>query len=204
LSTANREHPTALSLAQALGIVSPRIGAGMPDLFKWIFEPSHSPAVGAWGLIVGSIGLLVSIVGFAATVQQLMRTADATKAAAEAVDRIKSRVAAYDAVFEISRSTSALHDINGHLKRKTWAEAITSYSNLRDALVRLIELPSALDQERKEKLSLILEETRLFSDSIESSVARSKEPQNITRAITAHRSHAEILARIRIFVEGAQ
>jgi hypothetical protein len=83
-------------------------------------DPQKATEVAAWGFGFGVFGTAATIVGFTLTFMQLSRTINATQAAAKAIASVKSRVAAYDAVFEISRATSSLKETERHLKRHSW------------------------------------------------------------------------------------
>jgi len=173
------------------------------EFFAWLFDPANSVRVGAWGLILGILGTILTVVGFALTGWQLWRTANATRAAAIAVANIKSRVAAYDAIFEISRATSAMKEIERHLKVHNWPEAVDSYTEFRHALVRLIELPSQITDDFRESLKNIHAIASAFSDRLELSISKGKMPGDVSRSISENRRYVEILARISILLEGA-
>lgn len=173
----------------------------MTGFIKWVFDPANAVQVSAWGLLLGLFGTLLTILGFGLTGWQLWRTANATEAAALAVAGIKSRVATYDAIFEVSRAVSALKETDRHLKRHSWVDAVESYGDGRHALVRLTELPSDLNAERLENLSNILSEVVIFSEKIEAALQKSKAPTDVSKMINSNRRFVETLARISIALE---
>ncbi|WP_157038988.1 hypothetical protein [Caulobacter segnis] len=173
----------------------------MFDFFRWAMDPANAVKVSGWSFLAGILGTLLAIIGFPITGWQLWRTANATKAAANAVAAIKSRVATYDAVFEVSRASSALRETDRHLKRHSWAEAVESYSDARHALVRLTELPSNLTADRIQALSDVLSEVAQFSETIELSLQKQKSPGNVSIMINSNRRFSEVLARTSIALE---
>lgn len=173
----------------------------MLEFFRWAMEPANAVQVSGWSFLIGIFGTLLTVVGFGLTSWQLWRTANATTAAALAVSGIKSRVAIYDAIFEVSRASSALRETDRHLKRHSWPEAIESYSDARHALVRLTELPSDLAGERVQSLADILAEVTHFSEQIEASNQKGRSPTNVSVMINSNRRFVEVLARISITLE---
>lgn len=173
----------------------------MTGFIKWVFDPANAVAVSGWGLLLGLFGTVLTVLGFALTGWQLWRTANATEAAALAVAGIKSRVATYDAIFEVSRASSALRETDRHLKRRNWPEAVDSYGDARHALVRLTELPSELDGERVTSLTDVLNEIVDFSERLEAAVLKSKDQGDVSRMINMNRKYVESLTRISIYLE---
>ena len=176
-------------------------GVLVDSFFHWVMDPANAVRVSAWGFLVGIAGTILTILGFGLTGWQLWRTANATTAAARAVANIKSRVAIYDAFFEVSRAVSALRETDRHLKRHSWSDAIESYGDARHALVRLTELPSNLNDERIAHLSNVLNEVVAFSEIIEGSVQKSRAPTNVSAMINSNRKFVEVLARAAIVLE---
>lgn len=173
-------------------------------MFRWIFDPANAVQVSALGFLVGIMGIALSLIGFGLTGWQLWRTANATKAAAEAVANIKSRVATYDAVFEISRATSALRETEKYLRKQSWSEAVDSYAVFRHAVVRLSELPSAISNDGRENLKKMLRGATSLSDKLERSVLLGNDPSDVAKAITSNKKFMESLTVIGVHLEGAQ
>ena len=176
----------------------------MTSFLRWLFDPANAVQVSAWGLLLGVLGTILTVAGFALTGWQLWKTADATRAAAQAVANIKSRVATYDAVFEISRATSALKETDRHLKKRSWPDAVESYASFRHAVVRLIELPSSLGDEQREELRKMLRSATSSADRLERSVVGSSDPGGVVRAISNNMKAVEYLAVVSIHLERIQ
>jgi hypothetical protein len=171
------------------------------DFFRWAMEPANAVKVSGWSFLIGIFGTLLTVIGFGLTGWQLWRTANATEAATKAVAGIKSRVATYDAIFEVSRASSAFRETDRHLKRHNWPEAVESYNDARHALVRLTELPSDLTADRISSLADVLSEVVQFSELIESAIQKSKSPANVSAMINSNRRFSEALARASIALE---
>ena len=157
--------------------------------------------MGAWGFLLSALGLLVSIVGFSLTIWQLVRTASATRAAGAAVDRLKLRVATYDAIFEISRARSAIKETQSNARGSDWRRVVESYATTREALLRVRELSPHLDDKQRDKIDDVIEEINRFCDRVESSLQKGAIAFDVAKAIRAIRSHSDFVDRLRITME---
>ncbi len=172
----------------------------MAAIIDWLFDPTNGPTVGAWAFLLGVFGTGVTIIGFGITLAQLRRTATNAEAAKRAAEAVKSRVATYDAVFEVSRATAALRETQRHLRIGALESAVDSYVTVREALVRLIELPSPLGGEERARIGAMLSDITVLCDKIEAGLQRGK-PPDVTKAIKSARDHGALMTRLRIVIE---
>jgi hypothetical protein len=170
--------------------------------FLYRHTSTLSPAdVGANGLVLGAWGLLVGAAGFPITIWQLARTQSATRAAAIAVDEVRSRVAAYDAVVEASRAAALIRETRRHIKVPAWDSTVTSYSQARDAVTRLVELPSKISAENRSELAIIIVDIGSVCDRIEAGLIKSKVSLDRGKLVKACREHEQIITKISIALQ---
>lgn len=134
---------------------------------------------------------------------QLARTATATEAATTAVGELKVKLATYNAVVEISRASAALKETDRHLKSGGWSDAMDSYTEARQAMNRLAELPSALEGVKRDQLRSAVSRMAEFCKKLDSAIVSGKPPGGVARAIHQNRDHGDFLARISIHIEQA-
>lgn len=136
------------------------VATGLATWLSWRWLVAFSGgAASAWGLLLDAYGLIGTAVGFYIALRQIHNAQLASEAAARASEEAKSRFAAYDVVSELARAGSALKESQRHVSSNNWTDVMESLSEARLAIVRLAELPSALDQSGRD--TLVAMSTRL-------------------------------------------
>ncbi|WP_340644126.1 hypothetical protein [Phenylobacterium sp.] len=153
------------------------------------------------GLCVRVVGTVVTIVGFVIAVQQLRKTRSAAEAGNKAISELKAKLTTYSAVSEIARAMAALKETDRHLKHGGWADAVDSYTEVRQAMNRLAELPSSIDEPKREQLRDAIEQVAELCKKLDVATLSQKKPGGIAGAIHLNRQHGDFLARISIHIE---
>lgn len=160
-----------------------------------------SSAAGANGIVLGVWGLFISAAGFSLTIWQLAKTQSAARAAASAAHEVRSRVASYDAVVEASRVAALIRETQRHLKAPVWESAVMSYSQAREALIRLVELPSSISDVDRSALARVLADISALCDRIEAGILKNRILVDRGKALKASRDHEQVIARVSIALQ---
>jgi hypothetical protein len=142
----------------------------MAQLIPLLIE--HEKNVAAWGFILSVLGTILTVVGFGLTFLQLAKTRSATAAATQAIDNLKSRIAAFDVVTELSRAVASLSETRRHIKNVSWSDALDSYLEAQLAVSKLSALPSDLSGANKARLLEISDEIGRACSRIRTSLAK--------------------------------
>ena len=129
-------------------------------------------ASSAWGLLLDAYGLIGTAVGFYIALRQIHNAQLASEAAKRASEEAKARFAAYDVISDLARAGSALKESQRHVLSSNWTDVIESVSEARLALVRLAELPSALDQGGRDTLTTMSARLEKAGKRIRSSITK--------------------------------
>lgn len=100
--------------------------------------------VGALGTALGFGGLFAAFVGFGLTLWQLVRTAKAADAAANAVRNVKRDYGSFDTMAELASAKGLNETIRVSLSAGDRLAAKARYDRLRESLVRIASSPHAL------------------------------------------------------------
>lgn len=153
--------------------------------------------------MLGVASLLVTLTAFVITIWQLVKTASATQAAADAVEAIRSRVATYDLVFELSRSQGAVREAQRHLRNSAWSDVVASFEVAREAVTRLAELPSSLQDSDVRSLREIVEELGSVAVRIDAGIQKGEVKIDAAKALKQTAIHLQALTRIGVSIQRA-
>lgn len=138
----------------------------------WLFDPARAAEVSGWGLLASVVGTAVTVLAFGITICQLARARSAAKKVENAVNKLRSRVATYDLVFELSKLGSSLRETQRHISNESWSDAVSSNTESRVSLVRLSELPSSLSDPQKSRLSVLADQVEKINRQFRSTAIK--------------------------------
>lgn len=129
---------------------------------------------------------------------QVQRTKTAAQAATEAANNVKSRVAVFDAVSEISLGIAYLHETEKHLRNGSWESVVDSYSAVRTALTRLVELSSGIDDAQRSKIRSMLTDIASLCEQIDNGMTAEQKTLQKARALKKARSYSDLLEAVKV------
>jgi hypothetical protein len=147
--------------------------------------------------LAGIFGAIIGLIGFYLTISQVREAKTAADAARDAANQVKSKILLLDIVSELSVAGGALREAQRHLKLPAWNNAIESYLNARECLVRVSSVSQNLKPEEKDKMSKTLADISSFCNYIERNLNEGK-MIDVPKALYSCRDHVDFITELSV------
>lgn len=112
----------------------------------------QSATLNSVGFALTLTGVIVSLLGFRFTIDQIRKTATATQAASEAVNKLQRNIQNLDALPDIDAALSSSSETQNNLRSKRWTKSRASIGSVRDRLNKINAASLTIDISHREMI----------------------------------------------------